>query len=178
MKQATIAFLFCICLTASLRAGDTVTVTGTDKSTDWTVAKLKSDLAADVTTITYTGHDGKHTSTAVPLVSVLKAAGVQAELKNPTKGTDPKARHPEMHMVVTVQGRDGFYVVLSLAELMPELGNKKVWLALDVDGKPWPDADVPMKLVVADDEKTARWVHSVQTISVTKVDPPSTQPAK
>jgi DMSO/TMAO reductase YedYZ molybdopterin-dependent catalytic subunit len=61
---------------------------------------------------------------------------------------------------------------------MADLDNRKIWLALDVDGKPLPDADGPMKLVVPDDAKPARWVHAVQSISVVKLEPPATQPAR
>jgi DMSO/TMAO reductase YedYZ molybdopterin-dependent catalytic subunit len=176
-----IAFLVCLVFTATLHAAanDSITVNGTvDKPGEWTADKLKTELAADVTSISYTGHDGKHSSTAVPLVSLLKAAGVATQLGNPPKGTVGKDKHAELHFAVVVQGRDGYYTVLSISEIMAELGNKKIWLALDVDGKPWPEADAPMKLVIADDAKPARWVHSVQMISVVKVEPPATQPSK
>ncbi len=176
-----IATALFLALTASLHAAanDSITINGTvDKPGDWTADKLKTEFASDVTTISYVGHDGKHSSTAVPLVSLLKAAGVAMEMKPVPKGTTPKDKHAELHLAVIVQGRDGYFTVLSISELMAELGNKKVWLALDVDGKPWPEADQPMKLVIPDDAKPARWVHSVQSITVVKVEPPATQPSK
>lgn len=176
---AVVLSLIALCaLIGANAANDKVTIAGAvDKPGEWTVARIKADLAADITTITYTGHDGKHTSSAVPLASLLKAVGVQTELKPPPKGVDPKAKHGEMHFAVTVQGRDGYFAVFSIAELMTDLGNRHIWLALDVDGKPWPAAEAPMKLVVPDDEKPARWVHSVETISVVSVGAPATQPA-
>jgi hypothetical protein len=175
----TIPFMIGLILfTLHVSAADTVTInSATSKPAMWTVEQIKTKLAGDVTKLEYTGHDGKHTSTVVPLVSLLKAAGVMTQLE-PHPAKDGKAKHAEMHYAVTVEGSDGYYAVLSLAELMPDLGNRKVWLALDVDGKSWPEKESPMKLIVPEDEKPARWVHSVRTISVVKVEAPATQPAK
>jgi DMSO/TMAO reductase YedYZ molybdopterin-dependent catalytic subunit len=160
-------------------ADDAVTVTGAvDKPGDWTVDKLKTDLSADVTSITYTGHDGKHTGNAVPLVSLLKAAGLQTDLPMPPKGVAARQKHAEMHYAVMVEGKDGYVAVFSIAELMPDLGNRHIYLALDVDGKPWPEKESPLKLVASDDVKPARWVHNVTKITVVKIEPPATQPAK
>jgi hypothetical protein len=137
---------------------------------------LKSELSADITSITYTGKDQKHTSNAVPLVALLKASGVSTQLKaDPT--ADPKTKHHELRLVVVVQGNDGYTAVFSLAELLGELGNRPVWLAFDADGQPLPAADGPLKLIVPDDQKPARWVHAVRSISVVDVTP-TTQPAK
>ncbi len=167
---------------ASLRAApasDGISLGGiVDKPGDWTVVRLKRELAADVTSVDYTGHDGKHTSTAVPLVSLLKAAGAATELKQPAKGVTGAEKHAEMHYAVVVQGRDGYFAVFSIGELMADLANRKIYLALDEDGKPLPDADGPMKLIVPDDGKPARWVHGVQSVSVVKVEPAATQPAR
>lgn len=158
---------------------DKITVGGAvDKPGDWTVARIKAELAADVTTISYSAHDGKHTSTAVPLAALLKATGAQTQLAQPPKGVDARNKHSEMHYTVIVEGRDGYFALFSIAELMSDLGNRHVYLALDADGKPFSDAEAPMKLVVPEDEKPARWVHSVQTISLVKVERPATQPAK
>jgi hypothetical protein len=163
-------------LATAAGAADSMSITGAvTKPGDWTVEKLKTDLAADVTSITYTGHDGKHTSSAVPLVALLKAAGMTTDLPQPPKGIDPKTKHAETHYAVIVEGSDGYIAVFSLAELMPDLGNRHVYLALDVDAKAWSDKDAPAKLVAIDDVKPARWVHSVKTITVVKIERPTTQ---
>jgi DMSO/TMAO reductase YedYZ molybdopterin-dependent catalytic subunit len=153
-----------------------VTVNGAvSKPGDWTVDRIKSELADDVTSIQYSSRDGKHSSKAVPLVSLLKAAGVVTQLKQDAKA-DPRGKHGELHYVVTVEGSDGYYAVMSIAELLAEVGDRKVWLAIDMDGKPLSDKDGPAKLIVPDDQKPARWVHSVKTVSVVKVAPPTTLP--
>jgi hypothetical protein len=182
--MSSLSFLFCWFLLSAFafaprvdgEANITIN-TATSKPTEWSADQIKTKLAGEVTTLSYTGHDGKHTSSVVPLLSVLKAAGVTTQL-DPHPNKDPKIKHDELHYAVTVQGKDGYYVVLSIAELMSELGDRKAYLALDVDGKPWPEKETPMKLIMPDDQKPARWVHSVQSISVIKVEPPATQPAK
>jgi DMSO/TMAO reductase YedYZ molybdopterin-dependent catalytic subunit len=173
--------LFSLAIAAPVRAGtdpDAITIGGSvEKPGDWTVARLKTDLAADISPISYTSHDGtKHSSNAVPLLALLKASGVQTQLK-PDPKADPRLKHHELRQVVVVQGRDGYVATFSLAELLGELGNRPAWLAFDIDGGPLPASDGPIKLIVPDDQKPARWVHGIQIISVIDVTPPTTRPA-
>jgi len=50
-------------------------------ATDWTVDQLQKQFAAEITPIAYSGHGQKHVYRCVALISVLKAAGVPADLK-------------------------------------------------------------------------------------------------
>jgi DMSO/TMAO reductase YedYZ molybdopterin-dependent catalytic subunit len=50
--------------------------------------------------------------------------------------------------------------------LLPEIGHRAVWLALDVDGKPLADESGPVELIVPDDTKPGPWVHGVRAITV------------
>ena len=155
-----------------------ITVTGSvQKPGEWTADRLKTEFAADISTISYTSHDGqKHTSTAVPLISLLKAVGLETQLKtDPT--ADPKTKHYDLRFAVAVVGHDGYVAAFSLAELQADLGNRHVWLALDADGQPLAATEGPVKLIALDDKKPARWVHGVQSISVVNVAPPTTKPA-
>ena len=113
----------------------------------------------------------------MPLLSLLKAAGVQTQLKNDPKA-EAKTKHFELRYAVVVQGRDGYVAAFSLAELQPDLGNRHVWLALDADGQPLPASEGPMKLIAMDDGKPARWVHAVQSISLVNVAAATTAPSK
>src|SRR5208282_2195422 len=102
-----------IAISGTLCAGsdpDAVAVGGAvDKPGDWTTARVKSELGADITSISYMSHGQKHTSDAVPLISLLDAAGVSAQLKmNPN--ADPKVKNGELRLVVVVEGRDGYAV--------------------------------------------------------------------
>ena len=178
-KRMIVGVLACLAVwSVSLFAADTLTLAGDlPKPGEWTVEKVRTELAANITKLEYTGHDGKHTSSVVPLTALLKAGGVETALKPGVKNTPANEKHAELHLVITVEGKDGFYTVLSMAELMSDIGDRHAYLALDVDGKPWKDADQPMKLILSDDAKPARWVHGVQKITITKISSPTTQPA-
>jgi hypothetical protein len=144
---------------------------------DWSVDRLKTELAADVTSVSYATHGQHHTSKAVSLLSVLKAAGLPGQLKKNPK-VDPTLKHPELRLVVLVEGRDGYPATFSLAELMGELGNRPVWLALDEDGKALSGTEGPVKLIVPDDQKPARWVHAVRSVMVIDITKLTTKPAR
>jgi DMSO/TMAO reductase YedYZ molybdopterin-dependent catalytic subunit len=175
-----VGVLIWIAFSASVQADsnpDAVSVGGTvDHPGDWTIARLKSDLAADVTSISYTTHGQKHTSNVVPLLSLLKAAGVQTQVKMDPKA-DPRMKNSELHLIVGVECRDGYLVTFSLGELLADIGNRHVWLAFDMDGQPLPQRDGPIRLIVPEDAKPGRWAHAVQTIFVVNIAAPTTQPA-
>jgi Oxidoreductase molybdopterin binding domain len=175
-----VAVLAWIALSASLHAAagaDGITVSGAvDKPGVWTADRLKSELAADLAAISYTSRGHKHTANAVSLLSVLKAAGVQTQLKMDPKA-DPKIKNFELRLVVVVRGRDGYVAAFSLAELLADVGNRHVWLALDADGQALSPSEGPVRLMVPEDEKPARWIRGVQSIVVVNCAIPTTQPA-
>jgi hypothetical protein len=151
-------------------------VTGAlEKAGTWTVQRLKSELAADESCISYASHGQKHTANAFPLVALLKAAGVETDVKM-ARGADPKAKLPELRLVIVVQGRDGYSVTFSLAELLTAIGNRPVWLAIDIDGQPLSEGDGPVRIIVPEDQRPARWVHGVGAINVIDPTPPTTRP--
>jgi DMSO/TMAO reductase YedYZ molybdopterin-dependent catalytic subunit len=126
-------------------------------------------------TVQCTSQGGQHSAKCVALVTLLKAAGVQTELKMDPKA-DPKVKNYPLRFVVMVAGRDGYTAAFSLGELMPEVGNEAVWLAVEVDGKPLADADGPARLIVPGDDKPARNVHAVGTITIVDGAKATTQP--
>lgn len=133
--------------------------------TDWTVDKIQKQFAAEITPITYAGHSGSHVFKCVPLISLLKAAGVPTDLKM-QPNSDPKAKSYSLRFVAVTRGRDGYVVAFSLAELIPDVGNHHVWLALDEDGQPLSANDGPMRLLSPDDQKPARSVHELADITL------------
>jgi hypothetical protein len=130
---------------------------------DWTVARLQDELAGQIKPVKYSSKGAQHTSNCVPLVAVLRAAGVPVDLK---MGGDPKTKNAQLREVVIITGRDGYAVDFSLAELLPDIGNRAVWLALDMNGQPLAAEDGPVKLLVPEDVKPGRWVRGLATISV------------
>jgi hypothetical protein len=171
-----LALLILLVTTSSVHADDALRVTGTDGAIQtWTLAKLKETCAADIKPVEFTSRGEKHTSNGVPLLAVLKAAGVPVDLKMDPKA-DPRLKNYNLRFAVVVQGGDGYTATFSLAELQPEIGAREAWLVFDEDGKPLPDRDGAMKLIVPTDQKPARWVRNVATVTV--IDPsPTTRPA-
>ncbi len=55
------------------------------KSSDWTAAQIHETFGLEIKTIEYSSKDKKHSSQCVALLSILKAAGVDASVgKNPS----------------------------------------------------------------------------------------------
>jgi hypothetical protein len=143
----------------------------------WGVTQTQTELASDVKPVKYKSHGVEHTFDCVSLVSFLKAAGADTNFVM-QPGADPKVKNPQLRRVVIVTGRDGYAVVFSLAELLPAIGDRTVWLALDEDGKPLPEGDGPMRLIVPDDKMPGRAVHEIASIEIVDVAGPATQPAQ
>jgi DMSO/TMAO reductase YedYZ molybdopterin-dependent catalytic subunit len=146
------------------------------KPGDWTVSRIRAELASEIKSVQYSSRGQQHTSNCVPLLSVLNASGIQTELKMDPKA-DPKTKNFELRLVVVIEGHDGYVVAFSLAELLAGVGNRHVWIALDMDGQPLTARDAPMRLIVPDDEKPARWVHAVETITAFDGAAATTRPA-
>jgi hypothetical protein len=132
---------------------------------NWSAALLGKAFASDMQTVQYTSKGQKHSAKCVALVALLKAAGVQTELKMDPKA-DPKSKNYPLRLVVMVAGRDGYTAAFSLGELLPEIGHEEVWLAVEVDGKALAGDDGPARLIVPGDDKPARNVREVGTITI------------
>jgi DMSO/TMAO reductase YedYZ molybdopterin-dependent catalytic subunit len=61
---------------------------------------------------------------------------------------------------------DGYRVVFSLAELDAAFGNSQVLVADTLDGAPLSQGLGPFRLVVPGDQRAARWVRSLKSITV------------
>jgi hypothetical protein len=144
-------------------------------ASDWSADQIQSQLASDIQSIQYKSKGADHTFTCVPLISLLKAAGVETTMVMNPKA-DPKTKNPLMRRVIIVTGRDGYTVVFSMAEVMPMVGKRAVWVAVQEDGKPLANSDGPVRLIVPEDGMPARGVHEVATIDVEQLSAPTTQP--
>lgn len=136
-----------------------------NKPADWTADKLRETFASQLKKVEYTAKGQKHVSTCVPLIAIVQAAEPM---------TDPKHRNFAMRLAVVVAATDGYAVTFGMGDLMPEVGNREAWLALDADGQSLTGRDAPAKLIVPGDAKPARAVWGVTKIEV--VDP--TSPSK
>ncbi len=122
----------------------------------WTARQMETALASQVQTIHYALHGQMHTARAVPLLALVNQAQPRF---------NPHIKNHQIQFVVEVLGRDSYAADFSLAELLPDLGHRAVWLALDEDGKAL-GAGGPAEIVSPDDAKPARWVHGVAEVRV------------
>ena len=137
----------------------TLTVTG-DVPTRLTLtaddlAKMpRQTMAAkseDGTTIQYEG---------VLLRDILKRAGVLQE-KHLTGKT--------LASYILVKARDGYDVVLTLAELEPDFGNEIALVADKRDGKPLFEYQGPFRLVFPNDKAGARSVRMLESLELVQL---------
>jgi len=69
---------------------------------------------------------------------------------------------------------DGYGVVFALPEISAEFSDRVVIVADRVDGGPIPPKDGPLRVIVSDEKKHARWVRNVVSLSVqSSVAPPA-----
>lgn len=106
-------------------------------------------------------HGTSRSFRGVDLRTLLAEAGI---------AMDKDMRGPELHTLVIVQARDGYRVVFALAELDPSLGNARMLLATHADGQPLQAAEGPVRLVIPDERRAARWVRQVERITLHTLD--------
>jgi hypothetical protein len=106
-------------------------------------------------------HENKQeTYEGVPLVDLLKQAGApQGEA----------IRGALMTTYVIAEGSDGYRVLFSLAELDPGFEDSGVIVADRLDGAAMTGDIGPLRLVVPNDKRPARWVRMLQSITLANV---------
>lgn len=67
---------------------------------------------------------------------------------------------------LVVEGADGYRVVFGLPEFDPAFGNRVVLLADRRDGHALAADEAPLRLVIPDDQRRARWVRKITRIRV------------
>jgi len=102
-------------------------------------------------------HGRQHLFSGVPLSDLLAQVGVN--LSQPLSG---KA----LASAVRVTALDGYQVVLSLSELDPATKRGDILVADGDGGKPLPEAEGPLRLVVSDDLRPARSARQITRIEV------------
>ena len=128
----------------------------------WTAARLEKEFAGEIKTVAYTLRrdkkpEEKGEARCLPLYALIQAA---KPLLN------PKVKNHPLAFVAVVRGDDGYTIAFSLGELTPQVGGRNVYIALDRNGKPLRGDDGPVQLLSTDDQKPARWVHGVASITL------------
>ena len=96
----------------------------------------------------------------VPLVDLLESAGL----------TFGKAlRGKRLATYLLVQARDGYAEVFALPELDPAFNDRMIFLAYSKNGDVLPLEEAPLRVIVSDEKREARWIRQVVALKVISV---------
>lgn len=103
-------------------------------------------------------HDGKDTAfEGIELAEVLKLAGVKF---------GEHLRGKELALFMVVDAADGYRAVFALPELDHAFTDRIVLIADRRDGKPLAEKEGPLRIVVPDEKRQARWVRQVVSLTI------------
>jgi DMSO/TMAO reductase YedYZ molybdopterin-dependent catalytic subunit len=145
---------------AQLPASVVLRVTG---AVSQPLALSLEDLAAmPRTKVTAKEHDAGATYEGVALTAILQKAGAPL-------GKDLHGKALASYVVVTA--RDGYRVVFALPELDPAFTDaaQHIILVDTVGGKPLPEKQGPVRIIVPQEKKGARWIRMVESIEVVRL---------
>ena len=146
-------------LTSSLFAqvvSSSLQIVSGGKHIEFTLDALK---AMPQKTVTYHNPhtNADETYSGVPLMDLLAGLGVP-------HGKDLHGKALSEYVVAT--GSDGYKAVLALAEVDPEFHPGEVLVADTMNGQPLDAHSGPLKLVVTEDKRPARFVRNLTTIEL------------
>lgn len=109
-------------------------------------------------TVSAKDHGGKEASfEGVELGEVLKLAGVKF---------GEALRGKSLALFLVVDARDGYRAVFALPELDHAFTDRVILLADRRDGKPLTESEGPLRIVVPDEKRPARWVRQVISLTI------------
>ena len=127
----------------------------------FSLAALETAGAVAVTVEDDSGQASQYTG--VPIAQLLESAGV---------ALGKSVRGERLAEYVMVRATDGYRALFSLAETDPLFRERTLLLCYRKNGGPLPDKEGPLRLVVADEKRHARWVRQVTTIELGSVGDP------
>ncbi|RYX85050.1 hypothetical protein EON83_07325 [bacterium] len=125
------------------------------KPHQWTLPELQT--VAPVQTIKTTLKGKPYTVRGVPLWALVTASAPKL---------DSKSKHSEARFVVLARGKDGYTASFAYPDLMPDTGNKAVFIVWEANGKPLSTKEGPFRLVVPTDKKPMRWAYNLTSIEI------------
>ena len=129
------------------------------KPTRWSIEELKAQFASQVQNVKFTAGKDKQlkVGTGIPILSAIQAAALK---------TDPHINHHDLKFLVILEAKDSYQAFFSLAELTPTQGQSPhSFLVWEIDGKPLPDKEAPLRLVLTNDGE-ARQIHGITSITL------------
>jgi hypothetical protein len=151
MKFITALLLSGICA-STVRSQVTVVVDGTPNTI---AARVLQKLPRDTTTMVFHEQPPMRYE-GVSLAAVLHEAGVRTD----------SLRGEALATRLVIEASDGYRIVITLADLDPSLGARRMILADRVGGQPLPADEGPWRLIIPGDQRPARSARQVVTIRV------------
>lgn len=157
---ASLVFLDCLVSAQNSVAPVVLKITGNVANPlELTAADLKA-MPRKVVMVN-NSHDKKsETYEGVLLQTLLNKAGAP-------QGHDMKG--PAMATYLLAEASDGYRVLFSLAELDADFTDNQVLVADTLDGAPLGANLAPLRLVVPQDKRPARWVRMLKSLTVVQV---------
>jgi hypothetical protein len=115
-------------------------------------------------TVEWTVHGQPRHAVGVALDKVLSKMGFSAGPMG--KDVPVREKRSGWKKAVVATAADGFQSVFSCAELFPDMGPTKALVAWEIDGKPLPVDQGPLRLVVTTDKEPARSIYKLTKIEV------------
>jgi len=107
-------------------------------------------------------HDGKEaTFEGIELGDILKLAGVKF---------GEQLRGKDLALLLVVGASDGYHAVFALPELDHAFTDRVIILADRRDGQPLAEKEGPLRIVVPDEKREARWVRQVVTFTIRRAE--------
>lgn len=132
----------------------------------WTFS-LASLEAAGAVTVTVEDDSGQSSEyTGVPIAQLLVLVGVPL-------GKSMRGEH--LADFVMVRAADAYRVLFSLAETDPMFRERTLLLCYRKNGGPLPGKEGPLRVVVANEKRHARWVRQVTAIELGRVEEPGSR---
>jgi DMSO/TMAO reductase YedYZ molybdopterin-dependent catalytic subunit len=108
------------------------------------------------------GHDGKEALfEGFELGDVLKLAGVKF---------GEQLRGKELALFLVVEAADGYRCVFALPELDHAFTDRIIIVADRRDGKPLSEKEGPLRIIVPDEKREARWVRQVVRFTINRAE--------
>jgi DMSO/TMAO reductase YedYZ molybdopterin-dependent catalytic subunit len=168
ISRALRTVLFLIALGSTVAFGQTTTTSNAVLLTvGGEVATPLKLTAADLAklprrTLSAKTHDGKDATFAgIELADVLKLAGVKF---------GEQMRGKELSLFLVVGASDGYHAVFALPELDHAFTDRIIILADRRDGKSLGEKEGPLRIVVPDEKREARWVRQVVTLTIRRAE--------